>query len=280
MDSPVKNRGRRKLFVCFRPADVDEGAMKKKRAEVPAGDQPVLTYISVGKGVKESAVIPKVLKSLSDASSGRDVVVTGSRTKPQRRLSRVLKAVFFEASLTKKLGIKRSGESSRSNGSLSIKSEKCSILTNEKTSQREFSESDGTLRTSSRSSSSLFSSSMNSTSYTSSITSSWRSLSDRRASFGSNSVEPKQVYAQGTKRGYYGSSTGLCLLVVCLLVLIFWGKICAIICTSTWLFFAPRRLNRVDRLEIVVDSPDIDSGEYKKRVIMEGLLERNRSRVL
>ncbi|KAK2984733.1 hypothetical protein RJ640_004558 [Escallonia rubra] len=280
MDSPVKTRGRRKLFVCFRPADVDEGAVKKKRAAVPAGDLPVLTYISVGKGVKESAVIPKVLKSLSDASSGGDVDVPGSRTKPQRRLSRVLKAVFFEASLTKKLGIKKSRESSRSNSSLSTKSDKCSSFTNEKTSQREFLEPDDTLRTSSRSSSSLFSSSMNSTSYTSSITSSSRSLSDRRASFGSNSVEPKQVYTQGTKRGYYGSSIGLCLLLVCLLVLIFWGKICAILCTSTWLFFAPRRLNFVDRLKNVVDSPGVDSGEYKKRVIMEGLLERNRSRVL
>ncbi|KAK3021390.1 hypothetical protein RJ639_046798 [Escallonia herrerae] len=279
MDSPVKTRGRRKLFVCFRPADVGEGAVKKKREAVPAGDQPVLTYISVGKGVKESAVIPEVLKSLSDASSGGDVVVTGSRTKPQRRLSRVLKAVFFEASLMKKLGIKKSRESSRSNSSLSTKSDKCSSSTNGKSLQREFSEPDDTFRTSSRSSS-LFSSSINSTSYTSSITSGSRSLSDRRASFGSNSVEPKQVYTQGTKRVYYGSSIGLCLLLVSLLVLIFWGKICAILCTSTWLFFAPRRLNCVDRLENVVDSPDVDSGEYKKRVIMEGLLERNRSRVL
>ncbi|XP_057790611.1 uncharacterized protein LOC131007696 [Salvia miltiorrhiza] len=70
----------------------------------------------------------------------------------------------------------------------------------------------------------------------------------------------------------------ICVLLVCLAALI-WGKVLAIVaCTSAWLFIAPggrsRKLRRADSYELS------DSEEYKKRVIMEGLLERDRSRVL
>ncbi|KAL8046489.1 hypothetical protein ABFX02_08G180800 [Erythranthe guttata] len=70
----------------------------------------------------------------------------------------------------------------------------------------------------------------------------------------------------------------MCIFLVCLGALVFWGKVFAIVtCTSTWLFVYPgHRFQRVDSPVNDV-STIVDSEEYKKRVVMEGLLERNRS---
>ncbi|KAL7143257.1 hypothetical protein ABFS83_08G180100 [Erythranthe nasuta] len=70
----------------------------------------------------------------------------------------------------------------------------------------------------------------------------------------------------------------MCIFLVCLGALVFWGKVFAIVtCTSTWLFVYPgHRFQRVDSPVNDV-SNIVDSEGYKKRVVMEGLLERNRS---
>ncbi|KAL7103550.1 hypothetical protein ACP275_08G186700 [Erythranthe tilingii] len=70
----------------------------------------------------------------------------------------------------------------------------------------------------------------------------------------------------------------MCIFLVCLGALVFWGKVFAIVtCTSTWLFVYPgHRFQRVDS-PVNDISNIVDSEEYKKRVVMEGLLERNRS---
>lgn len=110
-----------------------------------------------------------------------------------------------------------------------------------------------------------------------------RSLSDTSRSFRSNSSEfkPKQDNMQGNGKGHT-STIGLCLVLVSLMVLVLWGKVCAILCTSTWLFLVPRcskaRINNLSQK--ILDYEGIDSKEYKKMIIMEGLLERSRNHVL
>lgn len=109
-----------------------------------------------------------------------------------------------------------------------------------------------------------------------------RPLPERRNSLiRSNSSGPKQRLDIAQKHGNEGCgfNAGLFLLLICLLVLIFWGKICAIFCTSTWFFLVPRST----RLCV---SPEAGKEFYsgigfeknKKKVIMEGLLERNHAR--
>ncbi|KAK7308380.1 hypothetical protein VNO77_41984 [Canavalia gladiata] len=76
---------------------------------------------------------------------------------------------------------------------------------------------------------------------------------------------------------------GVSVLVVTLVIMIFWGRLCAILCTSAWLYFIPRFRKRVNENDD--DDPntvktndvdlDLDSEQYKKKVIMEGLLKRN-----
>lgn len=81
-------------------------------------------------------------------------------------------------------------------------------------------------------------------------------------------------------RGLYGSVVGMSVLVVTLVMLIFWGRLCAILCTSAWLYFIPRfshsgDVNDDDGPKTKLGDVDLDSEVYKKKVIMEGLLGRN-----
>lgn len=69
------------------------------------------------------------------------------------------------------------------------------------------------------------------------------------------------------------------ILVVALAVVIVWGRTCAIVCTSAWLYFIPRlrteaKSGVIGRTPAHFSTPEIDSEQYKKKVILEGLLER------
>lgn len=304
MDSR-KNGGMAKIFPCLRPSVVDDDGCVK-----PNGGKAV-----VGKGnIMHSG--ESSLSSSSDADSSLDGA--RSKGSSRRRFSRALKAVLFDTSLTKKIRERKSRKNSfRSGSSLSLKSEKIANQMNDKSSSvEESSDADEMNTINSSRSSLLFSSSTNASSSLSSSCSSSRnansrSLSERRGSSGVDSMDrrgsfrttnseekiasfraPNPVERKESFRGtksmelqkqnsaaekidqYYSSTIGLCLLLISLLVLVFWGKICAIFCTSIWLFFGPRRIKPV----ILAGSVNMDSEEYKKRVIMEGLLERNRSR--
>ncbi|XP_047150790.1 uncharacterized protein At5g23160-like [Vigna umbellata] len=74
---------------------------------------------------------------------------------------------------------------------------------------------------------------------------------------------------------------GMSVVVVTLVIMIFWGRLCAILCTSVWLYCAPRwgKIGGVNDDGNSKTTPsnevDLDSEEYKKKVIMEGLLGRN-----
>lgn len=83
-------------------------------------------------------------------------------------------------------------------------------------------------------------------------------------------------------RSSYDPIVGMSILGVTLLIMIFWGRFCAILCTSAWLYFIPRFRNsgggnyEEDGAKIMSKNDvDFDSEEYKKKVIMEGLLGRN-----
>lgn len=56
----------------------------------------------------------------------------------------------------------------------------------------------------------------------------------------------------GSKVGNYGFNVGLCSFFISLLVLVICGKVSAIFCTSTWLFFAFRwrTLKRASSVEV------------------------------
>lgn len=98
----------------------------------------------------------------------------------------------------------------------------------------------------------------------------WRQINDDINNNNNNNV----VEAAEEKKLCYASNRGLCLMGLSLFVLITWGKICAIFCTSTWLFFIPFWAGRPVRA--LEKPPEMDSAEYKKRVLMDGFLARDR----
>ncbi|XP_071696309.1 uncharacterized protein [Rutidosis leptorrhynchoides] len=77
---------------------------------------------------------------------------------------------------------------------------------------------------------------------------------------------------------------GMSIILVILVVMMLWGKLFAIICTSSWFFMAPR-LRPVKGRDVVVATEkrssennnklELESMEYKKKVVLEGLLQRN-----
>ncbi|RWR84411.1 60S ribosomal protein L44 [Cinnamomum micranthum f. kanehirae] len=65
------------------------------------------------------------------------------------------------------------------------------------------------------------------------------------------------------RRGNYNPATLLYLLVVSFSVLVVWGRLCAILCTSTWLCFVPRSVDETTKLQARGER------ECKKKVVTE-----------
>lgn len=83
-------------------------------------------------------------------------------------------------------------------------------------------------------------------------------------------------------QGKFDPIVGMSIIIVTLAIMLIWGKLCAILCTFAWLFLVPR-LRNVDGSmgkELNSGSLDLESEEYKKKVVLEGLLQRDRRRVV
>ncbi|KAK5838247.1 hypothetical protein PVK06_006975 [Gossypium arboreum] len=79
--------------------------------------------------------------------------------------------------------------------------------------------------------------------------------------------------------GKFDSAMGLSIIMVTLVIMLVWGRLCAILCTSAWFYFRSRyrTINNDNNTESVLNSneSDLNSKEYKKKIVLEGLLERS-----
>ncbi|XP_022762470.1 uncharacterized protein At5g23160-like [Durio zibethinus] len=77
------------------------------------------------------------------------------------------------------------------------------------------------------------------------------------------------------------SMMGMSIIMVTLIIMLLWGRLCAILCTSAWFYFCPSFRPTINNNDTTVKSTansndlDLDSEDYKKKVVLEGLLERN-----
>lgn len=84
----------------------------------------------------------------------------------------------------------------------------------------------------------------------------------------------KRTSTPPSGRGSYGYATGLCFVLMSLVVMMFCGRVCAILWTATWLCLLPqRRLPEFDEAAVVRRRR---AEEEKRRVVMEGFLHRSR----
>lgn len=75
---------------------------------------------------------------------------------------------------------------------------------------------------------------------------------------------------------------GMSVVMVTLLIMVMWGRLCAILCTSAWLYFVPRLSSAVDSDGGALGRArdlDLGSKECKKKVVFEGFLERDNHRI-
>ncbi|KAI8552687.1 hypothetical protein RHMOL_Rhmol06G0286000 [Rhododendron molle] len=275
MNSVERNRGRNNYFTCcFRPANTDEGSVKRRRKDCPGG--PPVFPISV-QG-EDKMVLPKILTSLSEEKSkvSPDGGGRGTEERSRRSFSRIFKSVLLRNPLVKKFSCRKARQKSFQKTKSNIVSEKIKKDSNAakvNPTPDKPPEADSCCWASPNSSSTA--------------TTSTPTCSSLVSSYGASPVESKQVdIPTSTEKARECSSPtiGFCVLLVCLVVLTFWGRVVAILCTSMFLFLVRRRIERspsVDSTVNGIDLPvnDVDTKAYKKKVIMEGLLERNRGRV-
>lgn len=84
----------------------------------------------------------------------------------------------------------------------------------------------------------------------------------------------------------YDPIVGMSIIMVTLIIMLIWGRLCAILCTSACFYFIPRLSaasqsqngNERSTEHSFLNSGDpesVDSKHYKKRVVLEGLLQRS-----
>lgn len=113
-----------------------------------------------------------------------------------------------------------------------------------------------------------------SSSFRSSSVNSSRSLTDITKQDCQGLVEkPKKV-----EMGCSNFNSGILLLVISLIITILWGRLFAILLASIFAYFVPRRRVGYGRQESVIKLEKTESKQSKKKVIMEGFLERNHHR--
>ncbi|TXG67171.1 hypothetical protein EZV62_008446 [Acer yangbiense] len=248
------NSGSSSRFLhCFKPPEMDIN----DRSCVPvrpvrgcrdgfSHHEPVFTYVDVAE--KPGVVFTRILSD--DVGGGNNQDQNGVVEKKKRGGSRsgrkllcMMRAVMFETSLAKKIRKKKHKHKQRQSDN------------NGNSIQQEYPDDENGRTISRNSSSSRYSSALSSaiTSSSSACSSSLSSNARQRYSDGinlfrsNNSFDGKQKQDmsfnnQERRKGCSGpNNIGCCFLVISLFVLVFWGRVCAIVCTSTCLFFVPQR---------------------------------------
>ncbi|XP_030551002.2 uncharacterized protein At5g23160-like [Rhodamnia argentea] len=280
------NSASTKFFRCFKPAVVDDGDGGDEGKRV--SDEPLLSQVAAEEN--DGRALQKIRPADKGDDGSDDRAKKKKKKKGLKLFSRASMAVFFEASLAKKMQKRKSTKNSHESiNSLSTEADRILKLMHQNSGSGvsdndnvQTTESDAS--TSSRSSvATTFSPSLGS-SRSSSTNSSLRGTT--KSSIPSGSFNSKQIQSSALedskeRRPSSSDNSAVCLLLLTLLVLVLWGKVCAIICTSTWLLFVPRwsttKCTKPSSEENGGDYSNMDSAEYKKKIILEGLLQRKRS---
>ncbi|XWS68558.1 hypothetical protein CRYUN_Cryun04dG0100300 [Craigia yunnanensis] len=257
----MKNVSRNKFLLCFRPV-VDMDLMPESKAVVADRSQnhQALTYVGVEN--KENMKPPTTKSSVSDTEKLITIHRTGKKT-----FSQVIKAVVFEILLAKRVrdrkDIDQGSYSSKHNFPLS---------SHDKLLDTRVDESVNKVLAISKSSS-VSSISCSSSSYSSPNST---QKPKRQQLQNSNTYRNHQEREMNPKqeRMYRVSSSNSAtlLLLISLAVTIFWGKICAILFTSIWLYFLPHQqpIRVIGNLGNINRSPEKKSRDYKWKGYLKG----------
>lgn len=100
-----------------------------------------------------------------------------------------------------------------------------------------------------------------------------------------NGIGDDNVTVKDQNKKALDSIVGMSVIVVILAIVLFWGKLCAIVCTAAWFYTIPRLRTAVDS-NVTADNAlesdvlNLNSDEHKKKVVLEGLLQRDHRSVI
>ncbi|CAL1352758.1 unnamed protein product [Linum trigynum] len=203
----------------------------------------------------------------------------GKPKKGLKRFPRVLKAILFETSLAKKIRKRKNAQKGLKGGGNVYATTAGNVDPTKPGSGREppIPNKNGAVELNSSTAPLAAVGSMSSTTVAGSNNSSTNSSSSVGSNLPLDAAAPGEIIqndgkissptAAGKGRRY-SSNVGLCSVLVSLVVLVLWGKICAIIFTSTWLFFVPRCIPGTagSLSKIGAYCRKIEPEEYKKKV--------------
>ncbi|KAH7576835.1 hypothetical protein ACOSP7_002514 [Xanthoceras sorbifolium] len=282
----MKNVSRNnKFLLCFRPVvEMDQLVLESESAAViDHGSRHSRAFKYINPDQNKSSLVSEKSKNSENSMMVR-------RRRPSNRtLSKVIKAVLFETILAKRVRDRKSliHDSSYKSSKRSFSGHTHKSLDSSDGYIQEIKSNPVLSSQSSFGSSSSSSSSSSSTSCsTSSISESKRqnqNFKNQQESVVSTKPSKKDNNNMGFDTGTASRSFScvITLLLIILTVTCLWGRLHAIFCTTTCLFYLPRRSkcrrrapeNEVKRLR------KSETGDYqKKRIIMEGLLKRNHRR--
>ncbi|XP_024034236.1 uncharacterized protein LOC18054329 [Citrus clementina] len=227
----------------------DVGSVRPVSGCTSGSTEPVLAYVKPMGENKQVVVLPRVLpvaavaaaaaslcghdddKNISDKEQNGLKIIKkmkkkkknkGGSSSARPRLLGILKAVLFETSLAKRIRKRK------------IKQKTCqtsSGSSNEESSMLKEFDQDGSIT----SSASACTSSSDPTNKSLRLKCKQKQQRDVVVA---EAQHHHHLNQHG--RGCYDSYVGFCLILISLLILIVWGKLCAIFCTSTWLFLGAR----------------------------------------
>ncbi|KAL0686121.1 hypothetical protein Bca4012_052969 [Brassica carinata] len=98
-------------------------------------------------------------------------------------------------------------------------------------------------------------------------------------------LEPNKTVGSGSKReksSRVDPVIGISIIMLTLMIMFIWGRLCAVLCTCTWCYFLPRlKRKRIGGGKAEgKDDLDLNSAAYKKKIVLDGFLVRQQRRVL
>ncbi|KAF9670882.1 hypothetical protein SADUNF_Sadunf13G0115300 [Salix dunnii] len=270
----MKNVSRNKFLLCFKPV-VDMDQLVLDHSKVGVGDHPTrqaAKHLAREKKKRERLVPDSSL--LSDDNYDTEMISSSENSfvlhSSKKNLSRVIKTVFFETRLSKRV---RDGKGNPCQDS-NIGSKRSSSMDSKK-SLADTSDHDKT---------STVNEVLIETHQANEVTSCSGSISE---STKLSKIKSSRKPDQGLEfKAKIMDKSSIYLFLISLTVTVLWGKLCAIFFTIIWLYFLPRKQHSTSRPRNVIRSlwlPEKEENKdqhcYKKKVIMKGLLERNSQRV-
>lgn len=100
------------------------------------------------------------------------------------------------------------------------------------------------------------------------------------ARYGKPKMKPSREKG-GSRVEKFDPVIGISVIVLTLVIMLVWGRLCAILCTSAWCYFLPRLRDAAalakrkrSGSDGSVCAPDLNSESYKRKVVMDGFLGR------